>query len=90
MPNVVLGSTEYWPKVVRQERELWQIVFIGWALFVHNKGVRMYKIYIKGIFRGQSRDLSEVQDIAEKWAKPWNHPYEIKDRHGKVVERFPL
>lgn len=50
----------------------------------------MYKIYVKGIFKGQSNNLADVQAIATKWAKPWKHPYEIKDPRGNVVERYPL
>lgn len=50
----------------------------------------MYKIYIKGIFSGQSHKLSEVEAIADKLAKPWNKAYEIKDPKGNVIARYPL
>lgn len=44
----------------------------------------MYKVYIAGVFRGQSQDLSEVMEIVDRWARPFKKNWKILDRFGKV------
>jgi hypothetical protein len=44
----------------------------------------MYKLEIKGVFRGHFKTPTEAMEAVEKWARPFNHSWKIIDGFNKV------
>ena len=44
----------------------------------------MYKVKIKGAFRGNFKTLEEAMAYVEKWARKFKHPWVILDKFNKI------
>jgi hypothetical protein len=47
----------------------------------------MYKLNIKGVFRGHFKTPEEAMKAVEKWARPFKSPWEIIQPNGKTFAK---
>lgn len=47
----------------------------------------MYKVKIKGVFRGNFKTAAEAMQYVEKHAMPWKNSWEILDKFNKVYAK---